>query len=117
MNHTGVAKNAENTWIDNVHASDGLICCCSWSGNEPFNLDDILAEDQDTTNGWGVIRKIGGVFYLAGKLTFGDASGSNGLNFKDESQVVVFEDRPVSSTLYAFDAVANSALKWRMCGN
>jgi hypothetical protein len=107
MNHTGTAKNSENTWIDMVHCCDGLRAYGDDSGS-PFDLDDVLSADENTTNGWGVIRKIGGVFYLNGLLRFGDNASTNILDFEDSNEIVVFEDRPVDSALYDIAVVANS---------
>ncbi len=184
FNHTGIAKNAQNTWIDFLHYNDGLIAYgyhdtgaqtiavaasagtftrssgsyltdgflpghvittsgfsnagnnttkiidtvtatvitvtdnsglvdeSPGSGDEeveaPFTLEDILIKDENTTNGWGLIRKISGVYYLVGSITFGDNSGSNESDFLDASQIVVFEDRKVDSDLYDFTVVGNA---------
>jgi hypothetical protein len=181
--HTSLAKNTQNTWIDNVIYCDGLIAYGdidsglitinvdatagtftrtsgdftsdgfkagqtitttgftnagnnttkiietvtatvitvtnnsglvdeSGDGDErvrgPFSFADILAKDEDTTNGWGIIRKISGVYYLVGNLEFGDSAGTNSCNFLDTSQIVVFEDRKVDTNLYNFTVVGNA---------
>jgi hypothetical protein len=106
VNLTSLAKKAQCAWVDNIYAGDGIIIYGD-DGGSYFDFDDILAEDENTSNGWGIIRKIGGVFYLNGSIDFGDASGSNGCKFKDLSQVVIFEDRPVNSGLYKFLVVDN----------
>ena len=106
MNHTGTAKNAQNTWIDMIHCCDGLSVYGDDAGGY-FDFDNIFSADDSTTNGWGVIRKISGVFYLTGMLRFGDSAGTNSTKFQAKSQVVVFEDRPVDSALYDFDIEDN----------
>lgn len=105
FNHTGTAKNAQNTWVDHIYTADGLIAYGDDSG--PFDLADVLSADENTANGWGIIRKISGVYYLVGGLDIGDESSTNSCNFKDTGQVVIFEDRPVGDDLY----------KWRVVGN
>ena len=103
FNHASLAKNAQNTWIDNVMCADGLTAYGDDTGGY-FDFDNILSADENTTNGWGVIRKIGGVYYLTGELTFGDTA-SAATKFNAKSAVIVFEDRPVNSNLYNFTVV------------
>lgn len=104
-NLTTGAKKVQSCWIDHVQICDGLIAY--GDDGDYFDFDDILAADEDTANAWGVIRKIGGVFYLAGSLEFGDGSGTEGCMFQAKSQVIIFEDRPVNADLYAFDIIDN----------
>ena len=105
--HTTNAKNAQNTWIDMVHCCDGLYAYGD-DGGSSFDFDDILSADEDTTNGgWGVIRKIGGIYYLTGKLVFGDSSGTNSCDFTDTNKIIVFENRRVDSGLYGIELVDN----------
>jgi hypothetical protein len=106
VNLTSLAKKAQCAWVDHIYAGDGLIAYGD-DGGGYFDFADILSADENTSNGWGVIRNIGGVYYLNGSLEFGDASGTAGCKFKDTSQVVIFEDRPVNSALYTFDVVDN----------
>jgi len=106
FNHTGTAKNSQNTWIDHFFIGDGIVIYGD-DGGGSFDLDDVLAEDISTSNGWGIIRKIGGVFYATGSFTFGDGSGTGSCDFADSSQDLVFENRPVSSSLYGITVVGN----------
>lgn len=107
FNHTGTAKNTQNTWIDNIYTGDGITAYGDDGGGN-FDLDDILAADVNTTNGWGIIRKIGGVFFLTGSLTLGDNSSTNDCRFADTNEVIVFEARPVDTALYGLSVVHNS---------
>lgn len=106
VNLTTGAKKAQCAWVDHIYAGDGLIIYGDDAGSD-FDFADVLAQDELTTNGWGMIRSIGGVFYLIGSLTFGDASGTGDLKFKDLSQIVIFEDRPVNASLYDISVVNN----------
>lgn len=106
-NITGTGKNVDNVWIDNLCVCDGLTVYGDDSGGY-FDFEDIYSADNTpATGGWGVIRKIGGVYYLTGSIEYGDSSGTNGCKFQAKSQVVIFEDRPVNADLYAFDVVDN----------
>lgn len=104
-NLTAAAKKVQSCWIDHLYIGDGLIAYGTLAS--PFGFDDILAADENTANGWGIIRKIGGVYYLVGSLTFGD-TGAGDLDFEDISQVVVFEDRKVNASLYNFTVVGGT---------
>jgi len=104
---TSNAKKVQSCWIDNIYCADGLIAYGDLSGS-PFAFSDILSADQNTANGWGMIRQIGGVYFLVGSLTFGDDSGTNGCEFEDSSQVLIFENRPVNVSGYSIDIVGNS---------
>lgn len=106
FNHTGTAKNTQNTWIDHLYVGDGLIAYGDDSGGY-FDFDDILAVDDNPSYAWGMIKKIGGVFFVVGSLTFGDGSGSSGCKFQAKSDVLVFENRPVASDLYGLEIVDN----------
>lgn len=105
LNLTGAGKNAINTWFDNFTVCDGLIAYGD-DGGGYFDFEDIYSAD-DTSNGIGIITKIGGVYFLTGSIEFGDASGSSGCKFQAKSQTVVFEDRKVNSNLYNFTVVDN----------
>ena len=106
-NNSAQGKQAQNTWIDHLCICDGLIAYGDDAGS-PFDFADILAADENVSNGWGMIRKIGGVYYLVGDVTLGDAIGTNSCDFKDTSQLIVFEDRKVNSNLYNITAVGNA---------
>ena len=97
------AKNQQNTWVDHVYTGTGL----QISSDATFTLADILSWDENTTNGMGMIRRIGGVYYLVGSLVFGVATGTTACTFADTGQAIVFEDRPVSTTLYKIEVLDN----------
>lgn len=104
---TGASKNVQNNWIDHIYIGDGITIYGDDGGND-MDFADVLAQDVSTTNGWGMIRKFGGIYYSIGSLTFGDNSGTNGLKFADSLQTIVFENRRVSSSLYGVTVVGNS---------
>lgn len=99
-------KNVDNVWVDNLCLCDGLIAYGD-DGGGYFDFDDIYAADNASTLGIGIIRKIGGNYFLTGSIESGDSSGTNSCKFQAKSQIVVFEDRPVNADLYAIDIVDN----------
>lgn len=107
FNTTDTAKNFQNTWIDHLHLSDGLEAYGD-DGGGSFDLADILSVEVDPTNGgWGILRRISGIYYLAGGLVFGDGSGTSSCDFLETSKTIVFENRQVSSTCYRIEIVDN----------
>lgn len=106
FNLTANAKKVQSCWIDHLYRGDGLIAYGTEAS--PFDFADILAADENTSNGWGMIRKISGLYFLVGSIEFGDSAGTGELDFKDTSQVILFEDRKVNVNLYNFTVVANA---------
>jgi hypothetical protein len=106
INLTGTSKNAQNNWVDHIYVGNGITIYGDDGGSD-MDFADILAQDVNTTNGWGMIRQFAGVYYMVGSLTFGDASGTAGLKFADSLQTIVFENRRVSSSLYGVTVVNN----------
>ena len=99
---SAAGKNFDNVSIDNICQGDGLLCY--GDDGDYFDFEDIFSADS-VTLGIGIVRKIGGVYYLTGSIEFGDSAGTNGCKFNAKSQTVVFENRPVATTLYGFDVV------------
>jgi len=112
FNLTTSAKKTQSLWIDHLYIGDGLIAYGDDAGS-PFDFNDILAADQNTSNGWGIIQKIGGIFYTTGSLTLGDNVGTNGCDFQATGDILVFEQRRVgtsinvNSSLYEISCVGN----------
>jgi len=101
INLTAAGKNAVNTWFDNLIVSDGLVCSGDDAGGY-FDFDDIWTTDGEIS---GVIRKIGGQYFSTGMFEYGDSAANNATKFQAKSQVLVFENRRVLSTLYALNVV------------
>lgn len=98
INLTGVGKNIDNLWIDNLCVCDGLIAYGDDGGGN-FDFSDIYSiENTPSTGGYGILTKIGGVYFSTGVLEMGDSSGSNNCYFNDQSNVLVFEQREVSTS-------------------
>ena len=98
-------KNVDNVWVDNLCLCDGLIAYGDDAGGY-FDFEDIFQGDL-TSLGIGILRKIGGQYFSTGSIEIGDSAGTVGCKFQAKSQVVIFEDRPVNSTLYGINVVDN----------
>lgn len=107
FNLTAGAKKTQSLWIDHIYIGDGLIAYGD-DGGSSFDLDDVLAADENVANGWGIHRKIGGVHCFVGSFEYGDNIGVNSCDFKDLSQVGIFEDRKVNANLYNITVVGNT---------
>jgi len=123
INHTGTAKNAENTWFDHLYVGDGIIAYGDLDG-DPFDLEDIYAVDSnDTTSGlgWGIMTKYGDVYYMVGNLTLGDSTLNSTL-FQETNNILIFERRYynvtttqlLDSILYDLSFVGNSTRETRI---
>lgn len=97
VNIENSGKNVESMFIDCMRYGDGLTI----TSDSTTTFQDIYDYSEANTDGRasGIIKQVGGVFYVKGKLRFGDAS-SGSITFEDTSQVIVFEDLKVSPDLY-----------------
>lgn len=64
--------------------------------------------NSDETNGRGLFKGIGGVYFVSCGLTFGDSAGTASTYFADSLQTVIFEDYSVSGALYKIVTVGNT---------
>lgn len=110
INLTGTGKNFDNTWIDYLHVTDGLIIYGDDAGGY-MDFEDLYAQDStdnsSTIGGWGVVNKISGVYVLTGAVEFGDSASTNSCKFQAQNQVIIFQDRKVNSNCYNFTVVDN----------
>lgn len=105
IQHTGTAKNLDNTWVDYIRYLDGYYFTGGTSGDE-VTLSLIAARDVDdgagTLRGYGVVRVIDGVYYATGKITIGNSSTTT--YFLMDSEVLVFADNDVATNFYEIKA-------------
>lgn len=74
----------------------------------PGNFDEIAANDELTTNAWGVFRRIdSGVFGCQGRLDIGSATQAS--SFIDENSTLFFEGNIVSNDFYRLRTIGNAA--------
>ncbi len=62
---------------------------------------------DDESNGYGLIRPLGGVYFANSEVAFGEVGTATSF-FEDGNEVLVFEDLPVSGALYKIRHAANS---------
>jgi len=89
-------KNQQDTWIDMVHCCDGLSAVDTAT---PYTLDSVYLADAALTGGWGVLRKINGVYFSTGRLHFD--------NLADSDKSLIFEERKINTSLYGIQDTAN----------
>ena len=80
----------------------------SGSSATPATFSDISADDN--TNGEGFFKEAGGAFYCNIASIWGSTAGSTeDLWFQDSNKVLIFEDLPVSGSLYIMRFEGSSA--------
>lgn len=107
---TAKSKLPENCMIDLVQYGSSIANALTITGGTsgtPLTWEDILTGDQALAKPTGVIRKVGGVFFLQGPLLFGD-TGTGDMYFGDSNQVVVWEDTLASISYYDITLTGNS---------
>jgi hypothetical protein len=97
--------NENNMWCDIFRYGTGLVVKGGTS-TDKGTFDEIAVADD--ANSYGVLVKRYGCFILQGAIVFGDDTGTTDTYFKDESQIILFADARVSSTLYEIKVVGNS---------
>lgn len=109
FNLTARPRKAINTWLDKLAYGSGISYYGGTSG-DPITMADIY--DADSAAGWGVVRRINGVYFVSSAITIGSSSGST--YFDDSNQVIIFEDQPVSSTLYNLTVSGSSGVTFNL---
>jgi len=98
------ARNLDNTWWDYFVYGTGYEVYGGTSGDK-ITWDTIAT--ADATNGYGVVQKINGVYFVSAELLIGDSVGTNNCYFDGSSEVVVFYDAGESATLYKINGSGN----------
>lgn len=62
---------------------------------------------DDLSNGYGILREVGGIYYLNAGAVF-QGVGTATSYFEDSNALIVFEDLPVSGSLYKLRHVGNA---------
>jgi hypothetical protein len=95
FNNASRPKNVVNTWLDQWTYGDGFTVT-GGSSSDPITWSGIAALDK--TSAYGICTEVDGVYFLAGEITIGN--GATATYLEDLGDVLVFQDRPVNSTLY-----------------
>lgn len=96
---SGITTTVSNQFVDAVRMGTGVTLTTS-AGGDVADMEDIYAEDNVTTNRWGVVTKQLGIYYAAGKIIIGATGQSNVCTFTDASQVLVWRKNIVPDTFY-----------------
>jgi len=101
---TGSAKRVINTWVDYMRYGDGLQA--ESAASEYFGMEEIFLDD--IANGYGIVEKFEGVYFLSGALELGDTVSTANCYYTDSNVDVKFTDKNVKSTLYKIAVAGNS---------
>jgi len=96
-----LATSTKSIAWDVIRYGTGLIVTTGTQA-VPGNFFDIFTIDSTQTNAYGILTRQAGIYYGAGKLTFGTTTQTTITYFKDTDVVFIFQDFPVASTLYEF---------------
>lgn len=88
-----------NVLFDVVRYGTGLTVTAGTSA-APVAFTDVYTADALNANAFGVVTFEAGIYFGAGKLTFGTAAQAAITYFKDKNQVLVFRAFPVANTFY-----------------
>ncbi len=99
----GAVKPKPHIW-DKIAYGTGLTINDGTSGS-PVTIADIYAADFANANCFGVVTRVTGIYFVAGKLLFGTIGQTAVSYFKDINQVLVYQDFPVASTFYEIKLV------------
>jgi len=108
VNHHTSAKNVDNAWIDAIKYLDGYSMTGGTSGDE-ITLGTIEEADRGTSTlyGYGVLSKYGGVYFCTGTMQFG--TGATTMWFEMDSEILIFEDKPIAAGLYSLSGVGTGS--------
>ena len=95
------------TWVDAVRAGTYLQIKAGTEAS-PATLGDLYTAEQTVANQWGVLSKIGGIYFVQGQLFIGSTTAAEDTYFKDTSQVVVFKNALIPSGFYEIKVQGNS---------
>ena len=94
--YTTGKSTVNNCFWDFVHYGSGLKVTSA--ATDTITWQNIY--DADNTAAYGIVSKLRGLFFVQGRLEFGDTSTLD-ISFGDTSQIVIFQDSPrIASTLY-----------------
>lgn len=88
-----------NIMTDIVKYGTGLTIS-NGTGQTPLGFTDIYSADSAQANAYGVLTKLSGIYYGAGKMTFGTTSQASITYFYDINEVLVYQNFPVNISFY-----------------
>lgn len=78
------------------------------TSGDPATLEVLYTQDSNSSNAYGVIDKVFGVYYVQGQITIGSTTAGDSTYFLDKSNVVVFKDAMVGSGFYSITGQGNA---------
>lgn len=103
--HQSAARNVTNTWWDFFSFGTGYEIYGGTAGDK-ITWDSLAI--ADAANGYGIVQKLNGVYFLNAEVKIGDSAGANDCYFDGGSEVVVFYSANESSTLYKVKGTGNA---------
>lgn len=107
ISNSGNIRIIDNQWNDVIRFGTGITA----TGTD-FDLTDMAADDESSSNKYGILENIDGVIFCQGRITIGNGATTTTFNSTDE--VLTFRDRistngkgQVSSTLYELNFVGS----------
>ena len=108
----------DNLVIDRIDYTTGPALGVYDTSTTDDLFGDIWTADAGTVaNQYGIVRRVGGVYFLKGRIEFGDSAGINAANLTDIDKIVVYENpvyyngssvvSSISTSLYRLDFVGN----------
>lgn len=110
---SGVTTTMSNQFVDVVRAGTGVTATAS-SGADVIGIANIYSTDSSTSNKWGIVTQVNGVYFGAGKINIGASGQTNVCNFIDADQVLIWKNFPVDVALYAFNLIGNGSFATTM---
>ena len=101
------ARAGNNFFIDAIRYGSGLTVYGGGGTTAAATWDDIYNADNLGTNKYGIITKRAGVYFLQGSIQIG-ATSSFTTSFSDNNQIVQFEPKYVSQSLYQLSITGSS---------
>jgi len=102
---TGTISNkTKNCLIDAIRIGTGITINAG-VGRNPGTFSDILSTVSSSTNAWGIITSISGIYYVVGKMVFGSTNQSVESIFEEVNKTIVFKNYPVSPSLYEIKVI------------
>lgn len=90
-----VTGNFSNCAIDAIRYGSGLRVT-GGTDEAPLDFDHIISEDNNVSNAYGIINRVGGIVFLQGELEFGSSSSGNTV-FQDNNEIIAFRN-PLTRT-------------------
>jgi len=98
-------RNVQNVWVDYFRYGDGIEAYGGASGDE-IAIEGIFQEDD--ANGYGIVEKYEGIYYISGELQIGDDNSTNATYYLDQNEVMVFRDHVTNPGMYKIQGIGNS---------